>query len=113
MKFYFYIYYRVFDLVSLTGNWGDGISESIGLLSFLEGIGLNQLLLKYTEIQIDWWGYFALFGLLIGINYRILIKNHEDIVNRYSNELSTHKIVGRLILLFVIILIPILIIAYG
>ncbi len=107
LNFYNYLYYRVYDLLSLTGNydleWGASHFIAANFTIFIEVI----FLIFFIELEITVIGYSSvlLFLLIHLLNYFLFLKNdrYKIIITKYQKEPRFVKISGRIILCFLFI----------
>ena len=101
MKRYAYVYYRVFDLLGLTGNYDLPWGASHALSLFISLLVFNVTLrvqdnLDYTLVAICG---VIMFLMLHVVHYFIFLKEdkYESIIGFFSNESKSSRAAGRFV----------------
>lgn len=110
-KLYKYLYYRAYDLLSLTGNydlaWGASHFLALFLTLLIGSIFLHCGIQKYIiEWKILGFGGIVLFLVFHLVNYFLFLKeeNYKKVINNFSNEMYNSRIQGRIISIAAIII---------
>lgn len=107
---YDYLYYRSFDFLSVVSGNKANLWEASGFLSYFETALLFVPVLNYFDIHFNWWGYFVGFGILSFLNYTYFKRRHDHILSMHIEEKRNKKILGRVSVLIVVIVPPVLLI---
>lgn len=105
-KAYQYLYYRSYDLLSLTGTYDLAWGAS-HFMALILGVLTMRVLFFYGELlNVFTMGIFGVgsFLSLHILNYFVFLKNNRcrEIVKQYAKETSTTKKLGRLILVITV-----------
>jgi hypothetical protein len=113
MRFYYYIYYRVYKIISQLGHYRIYLwtSYNVTLMEIYLLIGIYMNLVNYNRD----WQISKFFGVTIGLSIFILNeliflrkKRYLRILEMFKNESKTSRILGSILMLSIFLITNIL-----
>ncbi len=102
MKYYQYLFYKVYSFTKKLGNW-EVAESAMFYLSILLEINILKIAYIFKKPLLGSVNYdkifFILYFIIVGINYYLFLhkKKYKDIEKRFKKEGRVSKIIGNIV----------------